>query len=71
MSDSDTVTRLEGLEVRYAHVENALEVLTKTVLSLEQTVKRQTDQIKKLEQQIRVLQHSNISTIEDEKPPHY
>lgn len=71
MSDSEIVTRLDDLEIRYAHQESALDELTRTVLAQAQQIRLQADSIERLEKYIRTLQAGVPATSGDEKPPHY
>lgn len=71
MSDSELVERLEGLEIRYTHQESVLDELTRTVLTQEQQIRQQADDLERLEQQVRALQGGVVATGTDEKPPHY
>ena len=69
--DVELAERLEALEVRYAHQEAALEELTRTVLSQEQTIRLQGERLERMEQSVRAMQRGTGSTVVDERPPHY
>jgi uncharacterized coiled-coil protein SlyX len=71
MTDVELVARLEALEVRYAHQEAALEELTRTLLSQEQTIRLQGERLERMEQSVRAMQRGTGSTVVDERPPHY
>jgi uncharacterized coiled-coil protein SlyX len=71
VSAAELSERLEVLELRYAHQEAALEELTRTLLAQEQLIRRQAEQLQRMEQQLRALQGGAGSAPADDKPPHY
>jgi len=56
VSAAELSERLEVLELRYAHQEAALEELTRTLLAQEQLIRRQAEQLQRMEHQLRALQ---------------
>jgi SlyX protein len=72
MSAADLNSRIESLEARLMHQEAAIEELTRTLLSQEQLVNRQSAAIERLESQLHALFNAGITPPgEDGPPPHY
>jgi len=71
MTDTDFGTRLEALEVRYAHQESALEEVTRTLLGQEQQLRALAKLVERLETQLRTVLPSGAATNDAEPPPHY
>jgi SlyX protein len=72
MNITELNIRIESLEARLMHQEAAIEELTRTLLSQEQLVNRQSAAIERLESQLRSLFDTGITPPgEDGPPPHY
>ena len=72
MSDSELKARLESLEIRYSHQEQALEELTRSLLRQEDTLKRQGTLIERLEKALKAMESGAADLVPgEEKPPHY
>ena len=72
MTDTDMMMRIESLESRVMHQDAALEELTSTLLSQEQLLNRQTEVIKRLEEQLMGLAAAAPNGAANEPPPpHY
>lgn len=71
MTETELAERLDGLELRYAHQEAAIQELTRTVLSLEQTVRALSQQLVQVERNVRAIQRGGDSAAVEERPPHY
>jgi SlyX protein len=72
MTDTELTTRIEMLETRLMHQEDALDELTLTLLKQEKLVAEQTETIKRLENLIRTLTPANLAQPgEETPPPHY
>ena len=72
MNENDLQRRIEALEIRYSHQEQAVDELTRNVLRQEAQLKLQAETIERLEQALRALEHGGADAARgDEKPPHY
>ena len=72
MTEDELATRLESLELRLMHQEEAIEELTRTVLQQEQLIAIQVVAIERLEAMLRSLSDTNTANPgEEPPPPHY
>jgi SlyX protein len=72
MTDESLQNHLESLESRLMHQEAAIDELTRTLLDLEQQLRRQAQTILRLEALLRGLADTNLAKPEEESPPpHY
>jgi SlyX protein len=72
MTDTELTNRIEMLETRLMHLEDALDELTRTLLKQEKLVAEQAETIKRLETRIRTLAPPELAQPgEETPPPHY
>jgi SlyX protein len=72
MTDNESSTRLETLEIRLMHQEAAIEELTQTLLRQAQLIRSQGTAIERIESMMRALSTSHTAPPGDETPPpHY
>jgi SlyX protein len=71
MTDNDSQTRIEVLEIRLAQQEAAIDELTRVLLRQEKHIREHKDMIERLELQVRALAPADGAPNTDEKPPHY
>lgn len=71
MTDIDN--RLAQLEIRFAYQDDMIDSLNQTVISLQQTIDRQQEQLRLLARQLQELHIRDNSSpgIVTEIPPHY
>ncbi|SCZ57808.1 SlyX family protein [Thiohalomonas denitrificans] len=68
----DLESRLTDLEIRYAHQEEALEVLSREVIEQRRLIEQQANRIEALKSRLSALAESSVGRPEDEPPPpHY
>ncbi|WP_303904786.1 SlyX family protein [Thiohalomonas denitrificans] len=68
----DLESRLTDLEIRYAHQEDALEVLNREVIEQRRLIEQQANRIEALKSRLAALAESSVGRPEDEPPPpHY
>lgn len=64
--------RVNDLEIRYAHQEEALEALSRELLEQQRLIERQGTLIETLAERLRALGEAPVGRPEDEPPPpHY
>lgn len=72
MTDNESSTRLETLEIRLMHQEASIEELTQTLLRQAQLIRYQGIAIERIESMMRALSTSHTTPPGDEPPPpHY
>ena len=72
MTDNESSTRLETLEIRLMHQEASIEELTQTLLRQAQLIRSQGIAIERIESMMRALSTSQTTPTGDEPlPPHY
>lgn len=65
-------SRIEELEIRYAHQDSALEALTAQVQAQERKIDELNARVSYLYAQLQTLSPSNIAPLSEETPPpHY
>ena len=72
MIDNDLHDRVESLEMRFMHLQAAVDEMTRTLLNQEAQLRQQADAIQHLETLIKGLAEANINDPGREPPPpHY
>jgi len=72
MTNNELITRLEDLEIRFAHQEATLDELTAAMLRQERLVRQQAETIIHLQQKIAAFADRTPGLSADEPPPpHY
>jgi uncharacterized coiled-coil protein SlyX len=72
MSNSTLNDRIDALEVRLMHLESALDVVTRTLLTQESQLRQQADTLRRLESLVKGLADAGSSDPRKEPlPPHY
>jgi uncharacterized coiled-coil protein SlyX len=64
-------SRLEAIEIKLAHLENALQQLGQAVVHQQRELERLAAANRALREQLEILEGTGASAEQFEKPPHY